>query len=44
MGQALMATPAISDGMIIMRAQGYVYAVAERAQAKPAPPVRKRAG
>lgn len=35
MGQALMATPAISDGMIIMRGQGYVYAVAEKAQAKP---------
>jgi hypothetical protein len=35
MGQALMATPAISDGMIILRAQGYVYAIAERAKGKP---------
>jgi outer membrane protein assembly factor BamB len=43
MGQALMATPAISDGTIFMRSQGYVYAVAERAQAKPrAKPVSSR--
>jgi outer membrane protein assembly factor BamB len=35
MGQALMATPAISDGAIILRSQGYVYAVAEHTQAKP---------
>jgi outer membrane protein assembly factor BamB len=44
MGQALMATPAISDGMIILRSQGYVYAVAERTQAKPTPAKQKSAG
>ena len=36
MGEALMATPAISDGIIIVRSQNYVYAIAERAaQSKP---------
>jgi outer membrane protein assembly factor BamB len=34
-GEALMATPAISDGLLILRAHKHVYAVAERApQAK----------
>lgn len=31
MGQALMATPAISEGLLIVRAENYVYAIAERA-------------
>ncbi|MBA3765598.1 MAG: PQQ-binding-like beta-propeller repeat protein [Acidobacteria bacterium] len=35
MGGALMSTPAISDGIIILRSQNYVYAIAERAQSKP---------
>jgi outer membrane protein assembly factor BamB len=35
MGEALMATPAISDGIIILRSQSYVYAIAERAGAQP---------
>lgn len=30
-GEALMATPAISDGMLILRAHRHVYAVADRA-------------
>lgn len=33
MNEALMATPAISDGLIILRSQNYVFAVAERASA-----------
>jgi outer membrane protein assembly factor BamB len=37
MNEALMATPAISDGMLILRAQSYVYAIAERAAAPPQP-------
>ncbi|HEV2915817.1 MAG TPA: PQQ-binding-like beta-propeller repeat protein [Pyrinomonadaceae bacterium] len=32
MGEALMATPAISDGIIFLRSQSYVYAITERAQ------------
>ena len=31
MGEALMATPAVSGGMLIIRTQTHVYAVAERA-------------
>jgi outer membrane protein assembly factor BamB len=31
MGEALMATPAISDGMVILRSQNYLYGIAERA-------------
>lgn len=31
MGQALMATPAISVGMLIVRAENYIYAIGERA-------------
>jgi outer membrane protein assembly factor BamB len=31
MGEALMATPAISDGLLIIRSRGHVYAVAEAA-------------
>ncbi|MBA3247750.1 MAG: PQQ-binding-like beta-propeller repeat protein, partial [Pyrinomonadaceae bacterium] len=34
MGEALMATPAISDGMLIIRGQNHVYGIAERAAAK----------
>lgn len=30
MGEPLMATPAATDGMLIIRSQSYVYAVAER--------------
>ncbi len=30
MGEVLMATPAISDGMIFVRGQHNVYAIAER--------------
>lgn len=33
MGQPLMATPAISDGLLIVRSEGYVYAVGERRSA-----------
>jgi len=29
-GEVMMATPAISDGMIIVRGQNNVYAIAER--------------
>lgn len=32
-GQPLMATPAISDGMLIVRAENYIYAISERAAA-----------
>ena len=35
MGEALMATPAISDGIIFLRSQGHVTAIAERPQSKP---------
>jgi outer membrane protein assembly factor BamB len=31
MGQALMATPAISQGMMVIRSENYVYAIGERA-------------
>lgn len=34
MGQALMATPAISEGMLIFRAENYVYAIGERTSKK----------
>ncbi len=34
MGEALMSTPAISDGMLIIRSSGYVYAVADKAAKK----------
>ena len=30
MGQPLMATPAISDGLLILRTKDFVYAVVER--------------
>ncbi len=30
MGQALMATPAISDGLLIIRSENYVYAIGEK--------------
>jgi hypothetical protein len=30
MGQALMATPAISGGLLIMRTESHVYAIGER--------------
>ena len=33
MGEPLMATPAISDGMLIIRSQGHVYAIGERTAA-----------
>ena len=33
MGEALMATPAISDGMIIIRSQNHVFGITERAAA-----------
>ncbi|MGH9900683.1 MAG: PQQ-binding-like beta-propeller repeat protein [Pyrinomonadaceae bacterium] len=33
-GEALMATPAISDGVLIIRSQNHVFAVAERGAAK----------
>lgn len=29
LGQALMATPALSEGMLILRAENYIYALAE---------------
>jgi hypothetical protein len=32
MGKALMATPAISDGMLIVRTADHVYAIAERSR------------
>jgi outer membrane protein assembly factor BamB len=35
MGEALMATPAVTDGMLIIRSQNHLYAVAERATATP---------
>jgi len=35
MGEPLMATPAISGGLLIVRSQGYVYAIGERAPPKP---------
>jgi len=36
MGTALMATPALSDGMLILRTENYIYAVAaDRADVKP---------
>ncbi len=35
MGEALMSTPAISDGIIILRSQNYLYAIAERATSRP---------
>jgi hypothetical protein len=28
MGKALMATPAVSDGVLIVRAENYIYALA----------------
>jgi outer membrane protein assembly factor BamB len=34
MGEPLLATPALSGGMLILRSQGHVYAVAEGAAAK----------
>ena len=34
MGQALMATPAISDGMLIVRTENYIYAISERTDVK----------
>ena len=34
MGQPLMATPALSDGMLIVRAQDALYALGERKAAK----------
>ena len=39
MGEVLMATPAISDGIIILRSQSHLFGIAERAPASP-----KRAG
>jgi hypothetical protein len=33
MGKALMATPAISDGMLILRAENQVYAIGANATA-----------
>jgi hypothetical protein len=35
MGEVLMATPAISDGMIFVRGQHHLFAIAERAEPKP---------
>src|SRR5262249_16403552 len=35
MGEVLMATPAISDGMIFVRGQHHVFAIAESASANP---------
>ncbi|HYP01084.1 MAG TPA: PQQ-binding-like beta-propeller repeat protein [Pyrinomonadaceae bacterium] len=35
MGEPLMATPAISGGLLIMRSQSYVYAIGERRPPKP---------
>lgn len=32
MGKALMATPALSDGMLILRAENYVHAISEDAR------------
>ena len=34
MGQALMATPALSDGMLIVRAENVIYAIGERKTTK----------
>jgi outer membrane protein assembly factor BamB len=34
MGEPLMATPAISDGLLIVRSRGHVYAIGERPAAK----------
>jgi hypothetical protein len=34
MGQPLMATPALSDGMLIVRGQNAIYALGERKAAK----------
>lgn len=34
MGQALMATPAISDGLLIVRAEDYIYAIGQRSSKK----------
>jgi outer membrane protein assembly factor BamB len=33
-GKALMATPALSDGMLILRAENYIYGIGERAAAQ----------
>ena len=35
MGEALMSTPAISDGMLILRSQSYVFGIIDGAAAKP---------
>lgn len=35
MGEALMSTPAISDGLILLRSQNYLFAIAERAASRP---------
>jgi outer membrane protein assembly factor BamB len=34
MGEALMSTPALTDGMLIIRSRGHVYAVADKAAKK----------
>ncbi|MDQ3665597.1 MAG: hypothetical protein M3410_03175 [Acidobacteriota bacterium] len=34
MGQAMMATPAISDGLLILRTDNYIYAIRERKAAR----------
>jgi len=34
MGQPLMATPAISDGMLIVRSESFVYAIGDRKTAR----------
>ncbi|HVF86455.1 MAG TPA: PQQ-binding-like beta-propeller repeat protein [Pyrinomonadaceae bacterium] len=34
MGEALMSTPAISDGMLILRSQSFIYGIADGAAAK----------
>jgi len=34
MGEALMATPAVSDRMLIVRSQTHVYGIAERGAPK----------
>jgi outer membrane protein assembly factor BamB len=33
MGQALMATPAISNGMLVVRTENHIYGIGERAAA-----------
>ena len=42
MGKALMATPALSDGMLILRAENYVYAISEDTRGSVPPGLQQR--